>query len=192
MADNPAPPPSPAPPSAGSEFHIEEEFGTAKRNLPPAKIVLISIVAVALILGAAAYWNRAQPQGGGSIDSISAAEVAGQNMTMVAVTLTLRNGSERSLWVRSVKARLTAPDGATFEDQAASGVDFARYFQAFPALKENAQPPLPPETRIQRGAEQRGTIIVSFPITRDAFDKRKSLEVIIQPYDQPLPVVITK
>jgi hypothetical protein len=29
-------------------------------------------------------------------------------------------------------------------------------------------------------------------VTKDDFDKRKSLSVAIQPYDQPLPVVLTK
>lgn len=196
MPDNPALPPSSSPsgspPKPVSDFRIDEEFGTAKRNLPPAGIVLICIAAVALILGAFAYFNRAKPQGAGSIDSIAAVEVPGQNMTMVAITLTLHNSGEKPLWIRTVKARLTGADGATHDDEAASGVDFARYFQAFPALKENSQPPIPPETKILPGAEQRGTVIVTFPVTKDAFDKRKSVTVTIQPYDQVLPVVLTK
>jgi hypothetical protein len=69
-------------------------------------------------------------------------------------------------------------------------VDLDRYFQAFPALKESSEPPLSPETKLLAGAEQRGTIIVSFKVTREAFDQRKSLTVTIQPYDQVLPVVL--
>jgi hypothetical protein len=171
---------------------MEEEFGTAKRNLPPAGIVLISIAAVAVILGIVAYFNRQKPQGAGSIESVTAVEVPGQNTTMVAITLTLRNSGEKPLWIHTVKARLTNADGTTLEDEAASGVDFERYFQAFPALKENTQPPLPPESKLLPGAEQKGTVVVSFPAAKDAFDKRKSIAVIIQPYDQPLPVVLTK
>jgi len=34
--------------------------------------------------------------------------------------------------------------------------------------------------------------VVSFPVTKQAFDERKSLTVTIQPYDQPLPVILTK
>ena len=30
----------------------------------------------------------------------------------------------------------------------------------------------------------------SFPATKEAFDQRKSLAVTIQPYDQPLPIVL--
>jgi hypothetical protein len=196
MADNPpvppaSPPPGP-PPKAQTDFQIGEEFGTARRTLPPAGIVLLCIAAVAVILGMIAYINRPKQQAAGSIDFISAVEVPGQNTTMAAVTLTLRNKGERSFWIHTLKARLTDADGKTFDDEAASGVDFDRYFQAFPTLKENSQPPLSPEAKLPPGAEQRGTIIVSFPVTKDAFDKRKSVAVIIQPYDQPLAVVLTK
>jgi len=196
MSDNlaippPSPPPGP-PPKAQTDFQIGEEFGTARRTLPPAGIVLLCIAAVAVILGAVAYFNRPKVQPAGSIEFVNAVEVPSQNMTMVAVTLTLHNTGERSLWIHTLKAQLTGADGKTFDDEAASGVDFDRYFQAFPALKESSQPPLSPETKLPPGAEQRGTIIVSFPVTKDAFDKRKSVTVTIQPYDQPLPVVLTK
>ncbi len=196
MSDNPAnPPPTPPsepPPKAQTDFQIGEEFGTARRTLPPAGIVLVCIASIAVILGAVAYFNRPKQQAAGSIDSVNAVEVLGQNMTMVAVTMTLRNGGKRSFWIHTLKARLTDADGKTFDDEAASGVDFDRYFQAFPALKENTQPPLSPEARLLPGTEQKGTIIVSFPVTKDAFDKRKSVAVTIQPYDQPLSVVLTK
>jgi hypothetical protein len=149
-------------------------------------------VAVAVILGVFAYFYRPKPQAAGSIDFISAVEVPSQNSTMVAVTLTLRNNGERSLWIHTLKAQLTDVDGKTFDDEAASAVDFDRYFQAFPALKEQSQPALSPEAKLPPGAEQRGTIIVSFPVSKDAFDKRKSVTVTVQPYDRQLPVVLTK
>jgi hypothetical protein len=196
MADTPAippaTPPSGPPPKAQTDFQIGEEFGTARQTLPPAGIVLLCIVAVAVILGIFAYFYRPKPQAAGSIDFVSAVEVAGQNSTMVAVTLTLRNNGERSLWIHTLKAQLTDADGKTFDDEAASAVDFDRYFQAFPALKEQSQPALSPEAKLPPGAEQRGTIIVSFPVSKDAFDKRKSVTVTVQPYDRQLPVVLTK
>jgi hypothetical protein len=194
MADQPVPPPKqPAPPvEPSTEFNIGDEFGTAKRNLPPAGILLICIAAVAVIVGIFAFTQRAKPQGAGSIDFITAAEVPGQNLILSAVTITLHNSGERPLWIRSLKARLTTADGKTFDDEAASGVDLDRYAQSFPVLKENAQPPLLPETKITGGREQKGTIVVSFPVTKQVFDERKSLTVTIQPYDQRLPVVLTK
>lgn len=189
MADIPSTPPPPAP---STEFRIGDEFSGAKRNLPPAGIVLICVAVVALIIGGYAYLHRPKPQGVGSIDSINSADVAGQNRTMVAITVTLENASGRSLWIRSVKSKMTASDDKTYEDEAASAVDFARYFEAFPALKDNAQMALAPETRLRPGTQQRGTIVVSFPVRKSEFDLRKSISVTIQPYDQTLPVVLSK
>jgi len=57
-------------------------------------------------------------------------------------------------------------------------------------LKESTEKPIPPETKLLAGATQRGTIVVSFPVTKEAFDQRQWLQVTIQPYDQPLPVVL--
>jgi hypothetical protein len=187
--DQPAPPPPP-PPQPITEFHLGEEFGTAKRNLPPAGIVLICIAAVALIVGIFAFTERAKPQGAGSINFVAAAEVPGQNMILAAITMTLRNTADKPLWIHTLKARLTTADDKIFDDNAASAVDLDRYFQAFPALKESSEPPLSPETKLPAGAAQRGTIIVGFKVTKEAFDRRKSLIVTIQPYDQVLPVVL--
>jgi hypothetical protein len=185
--------PQPVPPAASepiNEFHIGEEFGTAKRNLPPAGIVLICIAIIAVIVGIFAFKERPKPQGAGLIDFVSAAEVPGQNMTLIAITMTLRNTAERPLWIKTIKAQLITADDKTFDDEAASAVDLDRYYQAFPVLKESSEPPLSPEAKLLAGAEQRGTIIVSFRISKVAFDQRKSLIVTIQPYDQVLPVVL--
>jgi hypothetical protein len=195
MADQPVPPPSqPLSPPAEpvTEFNIGDEFGTAKRNLQPAGIVLICIAAVAVIVGIFAFKQRAKPQGAGSIDFVTAVEVPGQNLILSAVTITLHNSGNKPLWIRTLKARLTTADGKTFDDEAASGVDLDRYAQSFPVLKENAQAALLPEIKIMAEGERKGTVVVSFPITKQAFDERKSLTVTIQPYDQPLPVVLTK
>lgn len=200
MSDPPVPPPPqprtpPEPivkPSIEpiTEFHIGDEFGTAKRNLPPAGIVLICLAAVAVIVGIFAFKERQKPQGAGSIDFVAAAEVPGQNMILAAITMTLRNTTDKPLWIKNLKAHLTTADDKTFDDDAASAVDLDRYYQGFPALKESSEPPLPPETKLPAGGQQKGTIIVSFKVAKEAFDQRKSLTVTIQPYDQVLPVVL--
>jgi hypothetical protein len=194
----PAPPQPPPPPGPTTDFHIGDEFGTARRNLPPAGIVLICIAAVAVIVGIFAFTERPKPQGAGSIDLVAAAEVPGQNMILASITLTLRNTTtltlrnttKKSLWIHTLKAQLTTADDKTFEDEAASAVDLDRYFQAFPALKQNSEPPLSPETKLLAGTERRGVIIVGFKVAKEAFDQRKSLIVTIQPYDQPLPIIL--
>ena len=194
MPDQP-PAPLPNPPeapavSAGPTIHIGEEFGTAKKNLPPARIVLIAIGAVLVVVFIASFLKRAKPQASGSLDNVVAVEIPGQTSTMVALTFTIHNTSDKMLYVRTVQGLIKAPSGDSIED-ALSAVDFDRYFQAFPALKNGAHPALSPEAKIQPGETVIRTIIVAFPVTLDAFHRRDSTSVIIWPYDETVPVVLT-
>jgi hypothetical protein len=194
----PAPPPKPTVPQsaapavpAGPTIHIGEEYGTAKKNLPPAKIVLLAVAAVLVVVLIASFLKRAKPQASGSLDNIAAVEIPGQDSTMVALTFTIRNTSDKILYVRSLESSIKA-SGIDSTAQAVSAVDFDRYFQAFPALKVGAQPALPPETKIQAGETVTRTIIVAFPVTLAVFNQRSSTSVIVWPYDQTVPVTMTR
>jgi hypothetical protein len=188
----PAPQPNPAPPTpSGPTINIGEEFGTAKRNLPPGKIVVIAIVLVGIAVAIASFLNRAKPQASGTLDNVAAVEVTGQGSTMVALTFTLHNTSDKILYVHSVEGAMKAPDGDATAD-AVSAVDFDRYFQVFPALKSGIQPALTPETKIQPGETVTRSIIVAFPKTLEVFNHRQSTSVIVWPYDQTVPVVMTR
>jgi hypothetical protein len=183
-------PPAPPTPS-GPTINIGEEYGTAKKSLPPAKIVLICIIAVAIVVAIASFVKRAKPQASGSLDNIAVVEIPGQTSTMTALTFTLHNTSDKILYVHTLQGKVKM-EGGESEGDAVSAVDFDRYFQAFPALKNGAQPPLTPETKIQPGESLTRTIIVAFPIALDAFNKRQSTSVVVWPYDQTVPVVMTK
>jgi hypothetical protein len=192
----PVPPKSPNPEAvpadpAGPTINIGEEYGTAKKNLPPAKIVLLAIAAVVVVVIFASFLKRAKPQASGSLDNVAAVEIPGQNSTMVALTFTIRNTSDKLLYVRSLQSSIKAPTGDSTAE-AVSAVDFNRYFQAFPTLKNGTQPALPPETKIQPGETVARTIIVAFPVTLDAFNHRTSTSVIIWTYNETVPVILTK
>ena len=189
----PATPPlaSPTPPESGTSFDISEEYGTAAKNLPPAKVVAIGIgliVIIALVVGLA---QRPKVSASGSIDDITSVEMPNQNSVMVALAISIKNHGKKRFYIHDIQSDLETASGK-FTDEPASGVDFERYFQAFPALKEHALAPLKPETMIEPGGETKGTIIVSFPVTADAFASRKSIKITIRPYDQPVPLVLTK
>jgi len=196
------PDPSPTPPAglkapapstvpAGPTINIGEEYGTAKKNLPPAKIVLVTIGIVAVIVVFASFLKRAKPQASGTIVNVAAVDIPGQDSTMVALTFELHNTSDKILYVHSLQSSVKAPSGDATAD-AVSAIDFSRYFQAFPSLKNGAQPALTPETKIQPGESVTRTIIVAFPKTLEAFNQRQSVSVVVWPYDQDLPVVMTR
>lgn len=175
----------------GPTINIADEFGTAKRNLPPAKIVLLAIGGVLVVVGIASFLHRAKPQATGSLDNVAAAEIPGQSSTLVALTFTLRNTADKVLYVHNVEGKLNTASGE-FRSEAVSAIDFERYFQVFPALKNGAQPALSPEAKLQPGEAVSRTVIVPFPVNLEAFNQRHSVSVIVEPYDQPLPVILTK
>lgn len=188
----PSPPTTPEPPKppAGPTINIGEEFGTAKKSLPSGKILVIAIVALGIVVALVSFLRRAKPQAAGSLDNIVAVEIPGQTSTMVALTFTLHNTSDKTLYVHTLQATVKGPSDATAD--AVSAVDFERYFQAFPSLKTGAQPALSPEAKIQPGETTSRTIIVAFPMTLDAFNRRQSLSAVIWPYDQTVPIVLSK
>jgi len=175
----------------GPTINIADEFGTAKRNLPPVKILLIALLGVLAIAGGVSFFQRAKPQAAGSLDGVTAVQIPAQNAVLVALTFTLHNSGEKTLWVRNIQGKLATASGELTSD-AVSAIDFDRYYQGFPALKANARPALAPEDKLQPGQELKRTVIVSFPVTLDSFNQRKSVSVVIKPYDQPLPVTLTK
>jgi len=202
MPDQPPVSPTTPPPSApaattppaapkGPTINIGEEYGTAKKNLPPTKIVLIALGIVLVVVIIASVLKRPKPQGAGSLDNVVAVEVPGQTTTMVALTFTLHNTSDKAMYIQGLHGVVKTASGDTKAD-ARSAVDFDRYFEAFPALKNGAQPALAPETEIPSGGSVTRTILVAFPMTLDAFNQRKSISVEIWPYNYNVPVVLTK
>jgi len=210
MADDNPVPPSPAAPEppeaaatsapqlaapAGPTINIGEEFGTAKRNLPPPKVLGVGL-ALILVISAIIIFTQSRPSSSGSIDDVNAVDIPNQNSILATVNVTLQNSGKKAIWIHTMNASLetSTPDrnGKTqFTDEAGSPADFERYFQAFPALKEHAIAPLQVETKIPPGEKASGTIMVSFPVTKDMFDKRKSIAVTIRPYDQ-IPLTLQK
>ena len=192
MPDQSPTTPTPAPTApAGPTINIGEEYGTAKKNLPPAKIVLLAIGAVVIVVIIASFVKRAKPQASGSLDTVTAVAIPGKDSTLAALTFTIRNSSDTMLYVQSIQGSVKTSSGVSTAD-AVSAVDFERYFTAFPSLKIGAEPALSPEAKIQPGETVIRTVIVAFPITLDGFNQRQSVSVIVQPYNQTVPVVMTK
>ncbi|MGZ4835773.1 MAG: DUF4352 domain-containing protein [Terriglobales bacterium] len=185
MADNPTPPRSDY--DAG-HVPITEEFDSAKRSLPPAVPVVIALVIVGIVVGVIAFVERSKPVAQGGIDAVFASQPADMTNTMVAIQVTLRNVGDKALYIKSISANLKTDQGDQSDD-AASPSDYDRYFGAYPDLREHATPPLTVESKIMPGAEQKGTVLVAFPVTEQQFNARKDLNVTVVPYDQS-PIVL--
>jgi hypothetical protein len=180
-------------PSDTESVHIGEELTDLEDKgdrVQTAKVVGIVLVAILVVLGIVSYFMRPKPKATGTIDSAYAVALQGDNV-LATIRVTFQNIGGKPIWIKNIRARLTAADNREFTDEAASAVDFERYFRGYPDLRDRSLQPLKVETKIQPGDQTRGSIIVSFPVTLDAFKNRKSLAVIVEPYDQA-PVTITQ
>jgi hypothetical protein len=190
MAENKPPRKPAAPQYDAGHVPITEEFDSAKRTLPPAAPVAIALVVVAIVVGIIAFVFRAKPVAQGGIDAVYFSEPTNMTNGMVLLQVTLRNVGAKTLYIKSITANLKTDQ--ELSDDAASPGDYERYFMAYPELKEHATQPLVVETKIAPGAEQKGSVLVSFPVTREQFDARKDLNVSIEPYDQKSVVLREK
>jgi len=99
MADPSLTPPLPVsdPPTANpqTDFDIGEEYGTARKSLPPAGIVAICVAVIAAIVGVYSLTNRAHAVSTGSIDDVVAVPMPGQEMVMVALNISLQNNEQK-------------------------------------------------------------------------------------------------
>jgi hypothetical protein len=167
---------------------ITEEMDSAKWTLPPILPVVIVLAVLAAIIVGGAYLLRPQRGAAGAITGVYAAEAKDKSSTMVLLAVRVNNLGNKPMWVREIKAQLQTDQGE-WTDSAASAIDYARYFQAYPELGQHQSSPLQPESRIAPGGQAEGSVLVSFPVSKDAFDKRKSLSVTLENYDrQPLVI----
>ena len=181
----------PDPQSAPIPFPVAQEFGNARKNLPPVKIILIGLGAVLAVGGIISLLQMQHQSASGTIDNVVVAPIPGQKQVLVSLAVSLQNHGKKPYVIHEIKSNLAATAG-NFSDDAAAAVDCERYFQAFPILQQKGIDPLKLETRIEPGGQTKGTIIVSFPVTADEFTNRKSVTVTISANDQPEPLVLTK
>src|SRR5207247_3211044 len=132
-----------------SSIDIGEEYGTARKNLPPAGIVAICVAVVVAIAAIYALTHRSHPLSSGSIDDVVAVAMPGQkqSMVMVAVNVSLRNNEQKPTWIKAIQVTADV-GGSKYTDDAAPAVDAKSYFESLPDLKKHALQLLRPETRI--------------------------------------------
>jgi hypothetical protein len=171
--DRPEPKTEPAP--------AYDEFSSARRNLPSIAPLTIAILLVAGVIGIIAYTERAKPVGQGSIDGVWFSQPANMPSPMILIEATVRNVGKKPLYIKDISAGVETDQGDK-SDEAAAASDYDRYFLGYPDLRGHAAP-LQVETRIPPGAEQKGAVMISLPITQQQFDQRKDLTVSLQTYD---------
>ena len=179
--------PNPQPEDAG-HVPMTEEFDSFKRTMPAAGPLIIAMLLVALAVAAGVYFLRYQPVASGSLGPAFAIGLPDQHTVLASVQLTVKNISKKPLFVKDVKVTVRTGKGE-FSDNSAPVSDFERYFQAFPELRQHSSQALAGDTRIAPGEQASGTVIVSFPLSKEAFDGRQATTATVSFYDQK-PILI--
>ena len=186
MADPQITPPPPSSPFDSGHVPMTEEFDRAKWTLPPIVPVLIALVAVALVVTIFVVGGN-KKYAAGKILGVYTAEQADKAHVLVGVQLAVENLDNKPIWIRDIRVRVKpagdAADKAPLEDEFAPSSDFERYFQAFPDLAAHRMAALPHDTKIMPGQKAEGMVIVGFPLSKDAFDHKQWLRVVVEPFD---------
>lgn len=168
---------------------MEEEMDRAKWTLPPMMPVLIAAAVIAIILGILAWTLRWKPTTASKILDVNVVEQSNQTSVLVAINVDVANVSQKPVWLNTAKVKIDTDKPDPLEDEAASPVDFERYFTAYPDLRKNAIEPLRRDTKIDPNGHLQRMVVVGFPVSKAEFDRRKSLVVTIEVADQR-PIII--
>lgn len=169
---------------------ITEEFDSPKHTMPDKGPVIIALIIVAIAVAAIAYFFRSTPAASGSIDEAFAVAIPSQNSVLATVQLTLKNATKKPLPLREINITVRTDKGE-FSDNFAPIADFDRYFSAFPDLKAHSIEGISHELVIPVGAQVSGSVIVSFPVTKEDFDNRRALIATVTFFGHK-PVLIQK
>jgi len=161
---------------------MTEELDDAKHSLPNMVPVIVALIAVAIVVGAVAYIFRSKPVANGVIESVGAVEQNTHNTSFVAINVKLNNVSDKTIYIKDIRAEISTP-GGSYVDDAANASDYDRYTAAYPDLKPMLKDPLKVETKVAPGASVEGTVLVDYPLTKQNVDQRSAITVTIVPYD---------
>ena len=159
--------------------------------------VLIALVISSLVVLAWVRFGRKTPVATGEIARVAiypvqakitggAAGNAGEqgqdeiiNQLLVFAHVRLNNPNKTPITVVDDWAVITMPDGDTERSLGASQVAFDKVFQAYPQLAPLRMDPLRRDAQIQPGQSVDGLVVFSYQLSREQWEKRKSMQVTI-------------
>ena len=172
------------PVSRSEPVHIAAELRDLREEESKSRILIVfgaALAIIAILIAVISFITRPKPKASGTIEEAYAVALPGDNV-LATVRVSYNNIGGKPLWIREIRAQLTTADGKQYTDVAANAVDFDRYFRGYPDLRDHSIQPLKVEAKVVPGEQLRGSAIVSFPVTLDAFNHRKALSILVYPY----------
>jgi hypothetical protein len=101
------------------------------------------------------------------------------NQLLVFAHVRLHNPNKAPITLEDDWAIVTLPNGETRRSLGASFADFQKVFQAYPQLAPLRMDPLRRDVEIPPGQSVDGLVIFSYPLSRDEWNTRKSMQVTV-------------
>jgi hypothetical protein len=179
-----------------SDFHLAQVDGPTNYGRLALR-VLIALVLSSLIVFVWVQFGRKTPVATGDIARVAiypvqariagaAAGMPGQqgqdeviNQLLVFAHVRLHNPNQAPITLQDDWAIVTLADGGTQRSLGASTADFNKVFQAYPQLAPMRMDPLRRDIQIQPGQSVDGLVVFSYQLSRDEWDKRKSMQVTV-------------
>lgn len=189
MTDSFGPPPS-------NEVHLAQVDEPTNYGRLAVR-ALIALVLTSLIVVVWLRFGQKTPTANGEIERVSiypiqakitggAAGMPGMqgqdeviNQLLVFTHIRLHNPNQAPIKIVDDLAIVTLADGDTRRSVGASLADFDKVFQAYPQLAPLRMDPLRRDSQIAPGQSIDGLVVFSYPISREDWDKRKSMQVTI-------------
>ena len=115
-------------------------------------------------------------------NSIVLGPAQASDVLFVASTIRVDNKLRIPITLDDFSCTFTDPSGAVMTVKASTKPELANQQLSFPALKPLAASPLLRDTTIEPGQSAQGTIILSFPFTKEQWDARKSATIQVDIY----------
>jgi hypothetical protein len=182
------------PPSGG--FHLAQVDEPTNYGRLAVRIA-IALVISSLVVFIWARFGRKTPVATGDIARVAIypvqAKIAGGNagipgqqgqdeiinQLLVFAHVRLHNPNTAPITLEDDWAVITLPNGETRRSLGASGPDFDKLFKAYPQLAPLHMDPLRRDIQIQPGQSVDGLVIFSYPLSREQWDSRKSMQVTV-------------
>ncbi|HEY0264074.1 MAG TPA: hypothetical protein VGC07_06095 [Granulicella sp.] len=117
-------------------------------------------------------------------DTILVGRDTAEDDLYVVATLRITDTLHIPIFLKDLTGTLTTADGQRLEASAVEKNDLPNLFTSFPQLKPLAGTPLLREITIQPGESAEGTVLLRFPATQEAWNKRKSAALTVSYYHQ--------
>lgn len=157
------------------------------------KVVLLAVILVAAAIAAYVYLGEKPPVATGDVLHVSAFPVHAESNVeaaagmpaqadkfdevLVLAEVRIHNQSTYPLFVQDMWADLALPSGETLRNLAVGRGDYRRAFIAYPQMAPMQGQPIEREATIAPGETLQGMMLFHYSLTKEEFDKKKSLDI---------------